>query len=203
MVGAHLVVDYQNIHLTGHGLWCPDAEARHLCLVHPLHYANQVLQQRNLVRRLVAEQADQPFDPATLASVHVFRGQPSNRHDRNGYRRSQAQQSEWTRDPRVKVVYRPLKYYPDGTVKEKGVDVLVALELVKLAATAGSDVVILAAHDTDQEPALQLAFQLAGNRVETAGWMHSKRLRVPGEPTWHTQLDEGAFIRCRDAKDYR
>lgn len=204
---AVIVIDYQNIHLTGHGLWCPEGEAPHHCLIHPLHYANQVLQRRNLIRRLVAERDGQDFEDATLAKVYSFRGLPSNEHDPMAYRRSQAQKAEWTRDPRSEVIYRPLKYYkkPGGRmeVKEKGIDVLVALELVKSAATRkGSDVIILAAHDTDQEPALQLVYQLVGKYVETAGWMNSKRLRVPGGQTWHTQLEEDSFDRSRDRKVY-
>jgi uncharacterized LabA/DUF88 family protein len=204
---AVIVVDYQNIHLTGHGLWCPEGDGPHHCLVHPLHYANQVLQQRNLIRRLVAERDGNSFEEATLAKVLTFRGLPSNEQDPVAYRRSMAQKSEWTRDPRSEVVYRPLKYYKKQggrtEVKEKGIDVLVALELVKCAASRGdSDVIILAAHDTDQEPALQLAHQLAGERIETTGWMNSKRLRVPGAQVWHTQLEEDAFIRSRDRKDY-
>lgn len=206
MVAAHLVVDYQNIHLTAHGLWMP-GEPVHHALIHPLHYAHQVLAKRNLIRRLVCEQKSLQFEQAELASVTVYRGLPSNEHDRTAYRRSQAQKSEWTRDRRCVVVYRPLKYYrrDDGgfDVKEKGIDVLIALKLVTLAAqTPEPGLVILAAHDTDQEPALEMAVGLAGGRVETTGWMDSKRLRVPGKALWHTQLGEEEFYRSIDRKDY-
>ena len=204
---AHVVVDYQNIHLTGHGLWCPGSEQAHLCLIHPLHYANQVLTQRNLIKRLVCDRDGLDFEPVTLGDVRSFRGLPSNRHDPSNYRRSLAQQSEWTRDARSRVHLRPLKYYPLGggrfDIKEKGIDVLVALELVKIAAALpAGDIVILASHDTDQEPALELACQLAAGQVETTGWMNSKRLRAPGVSVWHTQLEEQAFIKARDLKTY-
>lgn len=201
---ARIVIDYQNIHLTGHGNWCPLGDAPHLCLVHPLHFANQVLDQRNLIKRLIAEKEGATHVDATLDAVHVFRGQPSNKNDPNNYRRTQAQQSEWTRDPRVKVVYRPLKYYTDGSVKEKGIDVLVALDVVTLAASADADdaVVVLAAHDTDQEPTLELAHRLAGSRIETAGWRDSRVLRLPGAKLWHTALDETRFKRTFDRKSY-
>ena len=36
---VHVFIDYQNVHLTGHGSWCPQAEARHLCLFDPLPLA--------------------------------------------------------------------------------------------------------------------------------------------------------------------
>jgi hypothetical protein len=201
MPDAHVVIDYQNIHLTGHGRWCPEGDPAHLCLIHPLHFATQLLGQRNLIKRLVAERDDVEHEDAVLKAVYVYRGQPSNQQSPNHYRRSQAQQSEWTRDPRVTVQYRTLKYYRDGTVKEKGIDVLVALRLVVCAA-ADDGLVILAAHDTDQEPALELARQLAGDRVETAGWRGERVLRVPGQRIWHTALDEEHFIKARDRKQY-
>lgn len=203
---AYVVIDYQNIHLTGHGLWCAESEPAHLCLVHPLHFATQLLQQRNLILRLLAENRGDPFEPAALERVVAFRGQPSNVRDPHNYRRTQAQRSEWTRDDRCQVRYRTLKYYRDGQIHEKGIDVLVALELVQLAAAASNspgDVVILAAHDTDQEPALEMAVRLAEGQIETAGWSGAKQLRVPGVRTWHTTLDDGHFERCRDRKDYR
>ncbi|MDO3397013.1 hypothetical protein QWJ41_14900 [Nocardioides sp. SOB44] len=201
-------MDYQNIHLTAHDRFCPGGEARHLCLIHPLHYALQIVDQRNLILRLMAEKSGKPFVPCTLGTVTSFRGQPSNRRDPNGYRRSQAQQSHWTRDPRARVRYRALKYYSrsDGgyDIKEKGVDVLVALELVQRAAAAEAEqaVVILAAHDTDQEPALELANRLAPGRIETSGWQDEKRLKIPGVQMWHTYLDQNRFERCIDRKDY-
>jgi hypothetical protein len=91
MPTATIIVDHQNIHLTGHGLWCPPGEQAHLCLIHPLHYASQVLAQRNLIKRLVSEKAGSPFEPAMLAKVHSFRGLASNLHDEQNYRRSLAQ----------------------------------------------------------------------------------------------------------------
>lgn len=126
MATAHIVIDYQNIHLTGHGRWCPSSEAPHHCLVHPLFFSRQVLDQRNLIGSLIAARDGRQFEKFELGTVTAYRGQPSNHRDPNNYRRSQAQQSEWTRDARVRVIYRPLKYYSDGDVKEKGIDVLVA-----------------------------------------------------------------------------
>lgn len=205
---VHVVMDYQNIHLTGHGLWCPESDPAHLCLIHPLHYAQQIVQTRNMVKRLNAERNGQPRPAeAILGSVHAYRGLPSNKHDPRAYRRSLAQQAEWTRDPRCEVNYRPLKYYSNGRggfdVQEKGIDVMVALDVVVRSAKLGdSDVVILASHDTDLEPALEVATRMTPGRVETVSWMNSKRLRVPGTTLWHTALAEDSFVKCRDLKPY-
>lgn len=58
------------------------------------------------------------------------------------------------------MTYRRLKYYwGDGqrVARENGVDVLVARAVVRLVQAANYELVILAAHDSDLEPALEQA----------------------------------------------
>jgi hypothetical protein len=77
------VIDYQNVHLTGHGLFTND-RPRHETLIDPLLFASRLLQARNRAQR--------PGHPAAvLRRVLVYRGQPSNVHDPRAYARSQAQ----------------------------------------------------------------------------------------------------------------
>lgn len=200
-----VVVDYQNIHLTAHGQWCSNGAPVHDCLIHPLHFANQVIQVRNLVRRLAVERNGGEFEELKLAKVRSFRGLPSNKRAPKQYQRSQRQKSEWTRDSRSEVEYRALKYYTENgrtVAREKGVDVMVALDLVVGAAGKDFDTVILATHDTDVEPALALAARIGGAQIETAGWMNCKRLTVSGSTFWHTALDENRFIASQDQSDY-
>lgn len=203
MLATLVLIDYQNIHLTAHDLWAPKGTPKHESLIHPLHYANQVIGTRNhmLMPRLAQGEAEL----AQLAAVAVYRGLPSNKHASTAYRRSQAQRSEWTRDSRVEVTYRPLRYYWEGGTpypQEKGVDVLVALHLVRAAREGGFGLVILATHDTDLEPAIDEACLASpACRIETTGWHTAKRLR-PATTVWHTFLDSGAFVRSRDRKDY-
>jgi len=52
------------------------------------------------------------------------------------------------------------------------------------------------------EPALELAGGFGRSKIETAGWLGAKRLRVPGRSFWHTALDGAAFVRSRDRKLY-
>jgi NYN domain len=97
----------------------------------------------------------------------------SNARERNLYAISQRQRSEWTRDPRVEVAYRTLRYphnWPAKAAQEKGIDVLIALTVVKLATLGTYDVVMLASHDTDLEPALELAISDGHSKLETVGW---------------------------------
>lgn len=200
MTNALVIIDYQNIHLTAHEKWAPRGTPKHNSLVHPLAFAASVLQKRQQILGTLSASGKPAAHPAAqLSAVWVYRGCPSNKNDPQAYRRSQAQRSEWTRDPRVQVTYRTLKYYRDAPPREKGVDVLVAINLVQAVSSGEFDVVILAAHDTDQEPALEAAVDLCVNTdraVETAGWQGSKVLRPSGRQLWHTALDSSAFAWC-------
>lgn len=204
---ALVVIDYQNIHLTAHDIFAPAGTPKHETLVHPLHFANQVVGERN--NRIVAAQQNGRATPpcVTLAGVHVYRGLPSNKRNPTSYRRSMAQQSEWTRDRRVSVTYRTLRYLWDPIMQEyvateKGIDVMVALDLVRCVREQSADVVILATHDTDLEPALDEAM-LGSNTalIETAGWDRARQLRTSSWH-WHTTLRGESFVRSRDRKDY-
>lgn len=191
-------MDYQNIHLTGHGQYTPDGQARHLTLVHPLHFAAQVMSAR---RTLMGT----GYQQAKLVRVVAFRGLPSNSRQATFYRRSQAQQSHWTRDRRVEVILRPLRYpeeWPAKPAQEKGIDVLLALRLVQAAQNHEADILILATHDTDLEPAVAMAESFGSVQIETAGWARCRRLRGGNGGRRHTPLDGLAFERCRDIKDY-
>lgn len=213
MLRTAVVIDYQNVHLTAHEQFCPAGVAKHESLIHPLYFANQVLLARKAARELKG--LDSPATSSTstsLARVAVFRGLPGNKQQPDFYRRNLMQRSEWTRDRRVMVEYRSLKYtydaYGDWTAQEKGIDVRVALEVVRSVESGDYDLVILAAHDTDLEPAIEYALdsapvQSGKVQVETAGWKNCKQLRIPGRHTWHTVLDGTHFVRSRDRKDYR
>lgn len=191
-----VVVDYQNIHLTARDVFAPYGTPAHKVLIHPLLFAEQLVQER------AARQMDDRQKAAILTDVLVYRGSPGNQQQPDLYRITQAQRAQWTRDPRVTVVYRPLKYVPGKPTQEKGVDVLVALNLVKLALAGRHDVVVLAAHDTDLEPALEMAAADGHVKVETAGWEGARRLRASGRTLWHTPLPGSRLPASRDRKDY-
>jgi uncharacterized LabA/DUF88 family protein len=195
---AAVVIDYQNIHISAHGLWGRGA-ALHESLIHPLRFAEQLMR----VRR--ERQLDERQRSAVLTDVFVYRGLPSNQRQPALYRVAQAHRSEWERDKRVHVTYRPLRYpreWPDRPAQEKGVDVLAALRLVGIAERATHDVVILAAHDSDLEPALEQAVEARRTKVETAGWAPCRPLIIPRQRLWHTALREDAFRGSRDLRDY-
>ncbi|MGL5860730.1 MAG: hypothetical protein ACRCY9_05700 [Phycicoccus sp.] len=212
-----IVVDYQNVHLVGHDLFGEGRRlARHQTLVDPLHFANQLLRVRN------ANQGP-GYAHARLCDVLVYRGKPSNRHDPQGYARNQAQKAQWERDRRVHVTLRPLTYrvqrdasgrpvrdiHGRETIlekREKGVDVLCALAAVREAARTDIELVILASHDSDLEPAIEAVLGTDHAKVETFCWRHpdqfSYQLARHDRRVWNTALDKTSFENCRDRTEY-
>ncbi|WP_170231827.1 NYN domain-containing protein [Pseudonocardia kunmingensis] len=208
------------MHLTGHDLFESNGPlARHETLVDPLHLANQLLRVRN-------ERQQQGMAHAVLSRVLVYRGEPSPNHDARAYARNQAQKAQWERDPRVEVNMRPLKYEyerdangrkasgPDGKWivtgrSEKGVDVLCALALVREARQPDVDLVILASHDSDLDPALDEAAALGSAKVETFCWFdpaqphRARRKRQTRRNLWYTPLGHTEFVNSRDRTIYK
>lgn len=218
---ASVIVDYQNVHLTGHGLFDSTRNLpRHETLVDPLHFAQQLLAARNK-----SQKPDQPT--AVLKRVLVYRGIPAPEHDPKGYSRNLAQKSHWERDNRVRVVLRPLKYEYErdatgrhatdvlgkklviGQPREKGVDVLCALATVREAQEPDVDVVILASSDSDLSPVIDEVRHLGTAKIETFCWWNSLLKRGyqihptdRSKPIWSTRMDEQAFFASHDLTQY-
>ncbi|WP_084500894.1 NYN domain-containing protein [Actinomyces slackii] len=169
-----VVIDYQNVHLTGASLFLPGRPYEE-GLIDPYRFACQLALARNA-------KVDDAGRHASVERVEVFRGLPIPEDDPDAYRRNQAQKSQWERGHHgvVDVTLRPLKYtweYRDGVKtpvrssrREKGVDVLCALALVDLARSGHYDVVVLASRDTDLAPALDAAARIGRSKVEAAKW---------------------------------
>lgn len=190
LLRAAIVMDYQNVHLVGAKLFAP-YQPLHEYLIHPLHYAHQLIIARNANQREGAPSAQ-------LERVQVYRGLPSATHDPDPYAWNMAHKSEWEKDPRVRVTHRPLKYDYEWTAdgrratdvngreivkgrREKGIDVLCALSVVREAASHDIDVVILASQDTDLEPALDEGCRLGSAKIETASWYDPNNHRLSKE----------------------
>ncbi len=92
--------------------------------------------------------------------------------------------------------------------REKGVDVLCALALVREALRPDTDVVILASHDSDLEPALDEVLSLQSAKVETFCWFdhiqprRTRQLRPTSRTVWNTRLGETEFRNCWDLTTY-
>ncbi|MFT3876916.1 MAG: NYN domain-containing protein [Propioniciclava sp.] len=205
-----MIIDYQNVHLVGHDAF-PSTRylERHTSLIDPLLFSYELIKQRNARQR-------PGYSSAILQEVWVYRGLPSSEYDPDDNARSMAQQHHWERDRRVHVQLRPLRYRLErdatgrpmldvnGNVtivekREKGVDVLCALAVVREAARQDIDLVILASHDSDLEPAIDEARELTQAKIETFRWnspdsfVYQLRSGDRSRPIWCTKLDERSF----------
>lgn len=215
---AAVIIDYQNVYYSAMKLFC--GGNRRKALIDPGKYADQLVDARNSTMT--------SGHPAVVARVEAFRGLPSADHEATLNAQTQAQASEWTKDRRVTVRMRPLRYSfaeaADGTRirkdgnlvvasrEEKGIDVLSALAMVRAARDPEIDLVILCSQDTDLVPAIEEVLRTRSTRVETAHWhkagvktlgLQPDRRNVPWVTRlWSTRLDEQRFAASRDKKWY-
>jgi len=103
------------------------------------------------------------------------------------------------------VVRRQLRYpkaWPAEPAQEKGIDVALAVDFVRLACEDAYDVGVLFSRDTDLVPALESVRDL-GAHVEVASWKGASRLRFPDSqlPRCH-YLDADDCAACRDYTDH-
>jgi uncharacterized LabA/DUF88 family protein len=198
-----VLIDYQNIHLTARDVFAPPGTDARDALVDPVAFAERLVEVR-AKRQQIPEQKN-----AKLHAVKIYRGTPSNQREPRLYSANQRQAANWSRDSRVEITSRTLRYpanwgesWCEERPREKGIDVLVALDVVDLAQQGTYDVVILASHDTDMEPAIERALYRGRSRVETGGWHGARRLKPGRRNVWHTALDGADFVEVRDRRNY-
>ena len=213
---AVVVIDYQNMHLTAVDVF-GDKNKAFDSLLDPVLFSETLIKERNSRQRSISTHV-------VLDSIIVCRGLPSNIHDPRKYARNLAQASHWSRDPRVTVLHRPIKYTfehqewdpSSKTIKplakiskrqEKGVDVLCALQLVKAALNPEIGYVILASQDTDLVPALDEVISLRKANAETAAWYlpgdhRSREIRPELKAIWNTRLNESNYFASLDRNTY-
>ena len=147
---------------------------------------------------------------STLVGVRVYRGLPDATRQPRPYAANARQTAAWTRNPRVTVVRRPLRYpagWPQQRAQEKGVDVALGIDFVRLAVQGAHDVGVLMSTDTDLVPALEAALEIktTGVHVEVAAWTGrgaNRRLTVGGNLPWCHQLGRDGYDAVRDIRDY-
>ncbi|HWI29865.1 MAG TPA: NYN domain-containing protein [Microbacterium sp.] len=194
MATAHVFVDYQNVHLSAFECFARYHEAKHDYLVHPARFADQVC----------AAWTTQHGEELTAEKITMYRGLPDPRKEGKANSRVLRQHSMWKRDTRVVVETRPLRYprdWPDTRAQEKGVDVMMALAIVRCALAKSCDRIIVATRDTDMLPAIEMAEVENPGSIVIATWDGNSVLRTtPPVPT--VQLGQQAFNKSRDTNIY-
>jgi uncharacterized LabA/DUF88 family protein len=146
-----------------------------------------------------------------LTAVRIYRGMPDNAFDPHAYAASRRHHTAWQRaDPRVILTTRKLRY-PDNyvhgrssvsEVKEKGIDVALALDLVTMATDQAYDLAIVMSCDHDLAPALERVLARRATRgegpdVAVASW---KKDRGKSPRMWLTR--GRAFCHWLERQDY-
>jgi hypothetical protein len=144
--------------------------------------------------------------PSRLGEVRVYRGVPDPTRQPEANAANSRQTVAWTKDPLVSVFRRPLRYprgWPAIPAQEKGVDVALAIDMVRLALRREYDAAILFSTDTDLVPALEAIREIKAH-VEVASWRGSNPLRFPGGATlpWCHFLSAGDYRQVADPRDY-
>ena len=202
---ARVVVflDYQNVYHLGRAAFGYEGDPdRNIGHVHPVR-----------VGELLCELGRSEFPDRVLGGVRVYRGLPDIRSGANLLRFTSRQLAAWERTEGVTVRTRPLAYY-ETTAKrggakwraqEKGVDVMLAVDLVDMARTDSYDTAVVFSADSDLSPALEAVVGI-GKRVETATWqgpvVNRGPLRTKERSLWNHYLNQTHFDLVRDHTDY-
>jgi uncharacterized LabA/DUF88 family protein len=108
-----------------------------------------------------------------LTKVRIYTGRASQRHDPQTYAANRRQFAAWkASDPeRVDLIARTLDYSL-GRPREKGVDVALAIDIVRTSLIQPEhEVAVVVSADTDLLPALELLVAEGGEKsVEVASW---------------------------------
>jgi uncharacterized LabA/DUF88 family protein len=196
-----LFVDYQNVYRGARDCFHAEPSTPHVA-----GQTNPVLVGEHIV-------ATSPFD-RVLEGVRVYRGRPDPRRDGRGHSACTRQIQAWTEDPRVAAVTRVLRYpagWPDRCQRgqkpqEKGIDVALAVDFVRLALEDQYDVGVLMSTDSDLKPALETVMTFSDKRVEVAAWSgragYRQRLSIENVQIWCHWLGREVYEQVCDMTNY-
>jgi uncharacterized LabA/DUF88 family protein len=147
-----------------------------------------------------------------LLQVRVYSGRPNSTKEPKTYAAHMRQCAAWGRQAEVVVIARSLRYprnWPNERPQEKGIDVQLAVDLVRGYVAQEFDIGIVASTDTDLLPAieavLELDRKLGYDPVEVCAWhaqKYSQALRIAGRNLYAHDLPVDIYNRVADPTDY-
>ena len=108
--------------------------------------------------------------PSTLSHVRIYSDEPDARRDPRTYAAHRRQAHRWASDGAT-VITRSLRYprgWPAIPAQEKGVDVALAVDFVKLDIEGEYDVGVMMSTDNDLLPALEVVRNHDPGRIHVA-----------------------------------
>jgi uncharacterized LabA/DUF88 family protein len=163
---------------------------------------------------LLRQRSEDAGKTRELTEVRVYRGEPDAQRSPSGQAACQRQVRFWNAQGLVRAFTRSLDYrataWTDGVptqweIREKGIDVMIAVDLVRGALNDEYDVAILMSADTDLLPAAEAVVD-ARKWIEFAAWRpdvgYASHLRLNGQPSWCHHLRRPDFEVLSDPADY-
>jgi uncharacterized LabA/DUF88 family protein len=185
-------LDYQNVALAAHHRFGPVGTANRIANLDPATLGRLITSRRHV--------------PSELAEVRVYRGLPNSRREPVAAAANSRQADAWERTNMVTTVRRLLRYprgWPAVPAQEKGIDVSLAIDMIRLALEHRYDVGVLFSSDTDLVPALETLAELKLARFEVAAWAGTNRLRLAGKARpWCHYLSRADYLAVVDPTDY-
>jgi uncharacterized LabA/DUF88 family protein len=123
------------------------------------------------------------FEEWQLHGVRAYLGRPAPDRDGRGAAAHDRQTQRW-RDDGVTVRARSLQYLPGQPPRQKGVDVELAVDVVRLAVQGAFEIGVVASTDTDLVPAIEAVDDFRGDarfpRLCTVSYTGmAKKLQMP------------------------
>lgn len=181
-------LDYENVRKVARKQYCALSAPAHFGMVHPVKLAQLLCDKRKR--------------PSKLRKVYVYRGRPNPQRQPEAASFFDAAVNVWERDDRCSVVSRPLKYAPredDPTLfraSEKGIDVALAIDVVKSSLEATTNTLVVFSTDTDLLPAIEFAYSAPATHIEVACWEGANPLkfsRQSGKRIWCHNVTQADF----------
>ena len=159
--------------------------------------------------QLIASRGGPGGMPYSLSDVRIYSGRPDPNRDKRTHAAHMRQSNRWMADGAT-VITQGLQYpptWPTDPPQEKGIDVALAIDFVRLAITSTYDVGVMMSIDTDLVPALRFVYDHDPGVIHAAvaAWgipTDSQRLRLPDVNVWCHWLGQADYDAVADLTNY-
>ena len=187
-----LFIDYQNAYRRARNVFFPNPQSGIDGHLKPM-----------ALGQLIANRGGSDGRSYTLSEVRVYSGRPDPKRDKRTFSAHRKQSQSW-RSAGATVIERELRYL-QGRPQEKGIDVALAVDLVRLAIQGAYDVGVMMSTDNDLLPALETVRDHgpSGCYIEVAAWGtkgQNQRISLPG--LWCHWLGQADYTAVEDRTKY-
>ena len=158
------------------------------------------------VAELIAARGGPRQEPVEVMGVRIYTGYHTPERDSRAYASYRKQRASWEQSG-CHVVARAVRYSgpDDRHGREKGIDVALAVDYVRLAIQHEFEIGVIFSVDTDLAPALEFVKSLNDPSLmpATAAWYGEgavTQINVPG--VWCHRLSKADYIAVHDPTDY-